>query len=227
MDIVQKTAKLGLDSAKHGANQWWDKMCNRVELRSPAAAKMMRRLIVDSPVVLSFALVCVALHVLNPLVNSVGLFACPPWAQFYVASPLSYIRLVTHVLGHSGTDHLKGNLMHLLLVGPPCEREFGSEALAAIIIHVAIGSAFMHMAFAAPNVWQLGSSGVVFALILLNSLISARSGTVPLTFVVTVCIWVSNEVLSLATHDGVSHMAHLSGAAIGTYAGYRIHAQRE
>ena len=72
-----------------------------------------------------------------------------------------------------------------------------------------------------------GASGVVFALILLNSLISARTGQLPLTFVLTLVLWCSGEVAALLAEDGVSHIAHLSGAAVGSYAGYHLHAEQE
>eukprot|EP00617_Octactis_speculum_P020747 CAMPEP_0185757198 /NCGR_PEP_ID=MMETSP1174-20130828/15665_1 /TAXON_ID=35687 /ORGANISM="Dictyocha speculum, Strain CCMP1381" /LENGTH=143 /DNA_ID=CAMNT_0028436511 /DNA_START=176 /DNA_END=607 /DNA_ORIENTATION=+ len=115
-------------------------------------------------------------------------------------------------------------MVNMLLVGPPCEKEFGSRDLFKIMCYVAVSSAVAHMMFGAKFGWQLGASGVVFALILLNSLLSARSGTVPLTFIITVMLWVGTETRSLFfSTDGISHIAHLSGAAVGTMAGYALH----
>ena len=69
-------------------------------------------------------------------------------------------------------------------------------------------------------------SAQVSALILLNSLGAASSGRVPLTFLLTAVFWLSDEVQSILTRDGVSHAAHLAGALVGTAAGYAIHAGR-
>jgi membrane associated rhomboid family serine protease len=63
---------------------------------------------------------------------------------------------------------------------------------------------------------------------LLNSLLEARAGRVPLTFLVQVCLWCSNEVVSqlFAAGGGVSHIAHLAGAIVGTVAGYQLHGDK-
>jgi len=55
---------------------------------------------------------------------------------------------------------------------------------------------------------------------------AASSGRVPLTFLLTAVFWLSDEVQSILTRDGVSHAAHLAGALVGTAAGYAIHAGR-
>jgi len=190
---------------------------------------LMRRIVIDSPVILGFALACVAVFLADNLVagTAIGLFACPAWAQFWIWHPLNYLRLFTHVLGHANQAHLRGNLTNMLLVGPPCERQFGSRALLAIIGHVALWSALTHLAVGGSTAWQLGASGVVFALILLNSLISARTGELPLTFILTLVLWCSGEVAASLAEDGVSHVAHLSGAAVGSCAGYYLHAAQE
>ena len=39
------------------------------------------------------------------------------------------LRVLAHPLGHGGWDHLQHNLMLFSLVGPPCERHYGSEAV--------------------------------------------------------------------------------------------------
>ena len=96
--------------------------------------------------------------------------------------------------------------------------------MAIVGVVVAVASALAHMAFGHSHSGQLGGSGVVSALILLNSLGAASSGRVPLTFLLTAVFWLSDEVQSILTRDGVSHAAHLAGALVGTAAGYTIHA---
>ena len=40
-----------------------------------------------------------------------------------------YTSLITHIFAHSDYGHLKGNMTHLLLVGPGVEHAFGSKNL--------------------------------------------------------------------------------------------------
>ncbi|KAK7238354.1 protein serine/threonine phosphatase [Aureococcus anophagefferens] len=209
----------------------WDKFCDVVEAKGtygPKAAEFLRRIVVDAPVVLGFAFVCCAVFFVNVVAPGTNVFvACPPFRMASPLNPLTYLRLLTHTVGHTGYDHLKGNMVNLLLVGPASEKEFGSMNLLKIFLYVAVSSAVAHMALGPANGYQLGASGVVFALILLNSLLSAHSGVVPLTFLLTAGLWVSDEVFRFFfARDQVSHVAHLSGAVVGTLAGYAIHADR-
>lgn len=94
------------------------------------------------------------------------------------------------------------------------------------MLWTAVASAIAHIAMGPANAVQLGASGIVFMLILLNSLVEAKLGRIPLTFVCQVVIWCYKEVYAhLFAHDGVSHLAHLSGAFVGTVAGYYMHEQ--
>ena len=209
----------------------WDKFCDVVEAKGtygPKAAEFLRRIVVDAPVVLGFAFVCCAVFFVNVVAPGTNVFvACPPFRMASPLNPLTYLRLLTHTVGHTGYDRLKGNMVNLLLVGPASEKEFGSMNLLKIMFYVAVSSAVAHMALGPANGYQLGASGVVFALILLNSLLSAHSGVVPLTFLLTAGLWVSDEVFRFFfARDQVSHVAHLSGAVVGTLAGYAIHADR-
>lgn len=45
-----------------------------------------------------------------------------------LTDPLMYVRLFTHVLGHSGFPHLIGNLTLILLLGPALEENTASPA---------------------------------------------------------------------------------------------------
>lgn len=210
--------------------QVWEDLCDIVETKGKAGkavASFMRRLIVDSPVVLGFGFLCMLLYALDLIIpgDVQKMLGCPHAFQPY--RPTHWVRTVTHVFAHSSLPHIKGNMGMLMLVGPSVENEFGSENLAKIMLAVAVSSWFAHVLAGRENSVQLGASGVVFALILLNSLVSATVGTVPLSFVITAIIWVSEELyLLFFGKDGVSHHAHLTGAIVGTLAGYYIHRQR-
>jgi len=209
------------------AHESWERVCDAVERRNRPLGALLRRVIVDAPVVLGFAFLCCAVFVVDAVAPGAAVrLACPPLR--YLDARTGWYRLATHVVGHADYGHLKGNMVNLLLVGPAAEREFGSGALLKIAAYVAVASAAAHMALGPGDAYQLGASGIVFALILLNSLLSASTGTVPLTFLLTAALWVSDEVARavFARGDSVSHVAHLTGACVGTAAGYALHADR-
>lgn len=155
---------------------------------------------IDSPITIGFVFVCFVVHCANTAAP--GLFICrdyfgiAPYTHFRSTSVLSWFSLFSHVIGHSSWAHLQSNVFYLLLVSPAVERHHGGPTLAKILVAVALVSALAHMAFGEPNAVQLGSSGLVFSLILLNSLIAFehRGGKIPLTFILQIFFWVWNEV---------------------------------
>ena len=208
--------------------QW---LARKLQPMSPLLASWVGCVVIDSPLVLTFAGVCAVIHAVNSTMVpklSQEFFACWPLSMSSLRSPMLYWRLVSHIFGHISWEHLNGNMINLLLVGPPCERAFGTFQLSKIIFLVAVASGLAHMLLGPSNGLQLGASGVVFALILLNSLLSVQANTVPLTFICQACLWCWKEVFGqlLGGGDGVSHIAHLSGAVMGTLAGYHIHGTR-
>ena len=197
----------------------------------PGLARLAGAITIDSPLVLSFCALCVVLHAVGAASgehfarDTLGIW---PWSHFRARRPRSWLQFVTHVVGHVNWTHLQGNLVNMLLVGPQCEREYGTFNLLKIILWTALFSGLAHMALGASNGVQLGASGVVFSLILLSSLVAAHDQRVPLTFVANVVVWCWTEigatVFSGNGSDRTSHLAHLSGAVVGTIAGYYLHA---
>ena len=135
---------------------------------------------------------------------------------------------LTHIFMHDGLPHLRNNMTHMLLVGPSSEAVFGSVNLMYIILAVAISSAWAHILIGRRGSRQLGASGVCFAVILLNSLVSAKRGKIPVSFVLTVVWWLGDEMLNLFfAGDNVSHHAHLVGGIVGATAGYYLRTHSE
>ena len=94
----------------------------------------MKKLQYNSPVILSFFLLSLLALLLGyvtggrstALVFSVYRF---PWKNV-----LGYVRLFGHVLGHADWQHFIGNMLLLLVVGPPLEEKYGSRALLVGIL---------------------------------------------------------------------------------------------
>ena len=193
-------------------------------LSNGRARELVNAVQVDSPLITAFVALCVFVHLLpGDGGGAPAFFSCPPWRAFDVRSPLAYLRLLSHAVGHGSVAHLRGNVVNLLLVGPACERAFGAVHLLKIMLWTAFASGVAHMALGKAGTAQLGASGVVFSLILLNSLLARKGGKLSLTFVLTAALWLSGELGGALSggNSGISHVAHLSGALVGTVFGYR------
>ena len=135
-------------------------------------------------------------------------------------SPLFFVRLLGHVLGHAGWDHFLGNMLLLLVVGPPLEEKYGSSTLLVGIVLTAAVSGLLQCIFF-PGTALLGASGIVFMLIMLSSLAGMKSGSIPVTLILVAVLYLGQEVYSiLFVQDNVANFMHLVGGACGTAFGF-------
>lgn len=173
----------------------------------------------NSPVVLTFALVCALTLLVNTLTQGASNQLLFIVRRSSLADPLTYVRLVTHVLGHASWEHYAGNMMLFLLIGPMLEEKYGSRDLLLVIAVTALVTGVVHC-LVSP-VGLLGCSGVVFAFIILASMTSFRSGEVPLTLILVVVLYLGREVAGgLLGQDTVSQLAHILGGVTGGACGY-------
>jgi GlpG protein len=184
---------------------------------------------IDAPIVLCFSAACLAVHVLTahglPDLTK-DYFALWPWAYSSPWHFMFYPRLVSHVLGHGGWEHLMGNLTLIIVVGPACEVDYGPRMLSFIILVTALVTSIFHYIFAPKFAMLMGASGVAFMLIMLNSLRDHEAGKIRVSFMVLVALWVWKECVGFVSNnmfghsDGVSHLAHMFGAIVGGFAGF-------
>ncbi len=184
------------------------------------------RITYNAPVVLTFTLLAVIVYLL-PQETRVHYFAAHP--QFIEWS--SYLGLVSHILGHASWEHLLGNFMLILLLGPILEERHGSMSLFLMMMVTALVTGLVNVTVA--NNFLLGASGIVFMMILLASTANIRQGEIPLTFIAVALVYLGGEVYqAVAKDDNVSRMAHLMGGVIGAAFGFlgarakRISAQK-
>lgn len=136
--------------------------------------------------------------------------------------PLTYVRMFTHVLGHSGYEHFMGNMMLLLVVGPPLEEKYGSKRLFGCIVLTALVSGLVQF-FLFPDTALLGASGIVFMLIVLSSLAGMRNGAIPLTLILVVVLYLGGEVVdAVSVNDNVSQLTHIIGGLCGAGFGFAM-----
>ena len=181
-----------------------------------------RRITFNSPVVLSFVLMSLGVMVLNYLTAGVSNRLLFMTYHSSLASPLTYVRFFTHVLGHQGWSHYIGNMMYLLLLGPMLEEKYGSRAIIEVILITGLVTGIVTWLIF-PNIALCGASGVVFAFIMMTSFTSFKEGEIPVTVILVAFIYIGQQIYEgLFVQDNISNMAHILGGIVGAVAGYTL-----
>lgn len=138
-----------------------------------------------------------------------------------IFNPLTYIRMFTHILGHSNWNHFKNNFLYILLIGPMIEEKYGSNNLIIMILITAFITALINILLSKKQI--LGASGIAFMLILLSSLVNIQSGKIPITSVLIFIFYIVTEIKDeLFKKDNISHLSHIIGAICGFIYGFYI-----
>ncbi len=137
-----------------------------------------------------------------------------------LTDPLTYVRFITYIFGHAGWSHFIGNASYLLLLGPMLEEKNGGKVMIEVILITAVITSLINYIIF-PNVGLCGSSGVVFAFIMLSSFTGFKEGEIPLTFILVAVIYIGQQIYDgLFVADNVSNMAHIIGGVVGAFMGY-------
>jgi len=180
----------------------------------------LKRIKYNSPVVLTFALISLAVLGLNKITGG--------WtnAHFFsvyrssLASLYTYPRFFLYVLGHGSWTHFISNMLLILVVGPPLEEKLGSrKLLIAIAITAFAGGIVQFVLF--PGYALLGASGIVFMMIIMSSFAGSKKGTIPLTLIVVFVLYLGGELVDAVTRqDSVSQLTHIIGGICGAVMGF-------
>lgn len=180
------------------------------------------RISFNAPVTLSFVFICFVVTLLGMI--SKGEIVRYAFMTYHssLMNPMTYVRFVTHIFGHSGWDHFIGNASYLLLLGPMLEEKYGSKTLIEIIGITAIVTGLINYIFF-WNVGLCGASGVVFAFIILASFTGFKDGEIPLTFILVAVIFIGQQVYDgITVQDNISNMAHIVGGIVGGITGFLL-----
>jgi membrane associated rhomboid family serine protease len=181
----------------------------------------MLKLKYNAPVILTFVLLCTVLLVLSDTLLP-GLipawFAVGPRGSFRFDRLHSYITLFSHILGHSSWEHLAGNMLLILVIGPLLEEIYGASEMIFMIAVTAFVTGLANNIFFSTGL--LGASGIVFMLVLLASFTNFRKGEIPLTFILVLILYVGQEILASFGQDDISHFAHIAGGLCGSLFGF-------
>ena len=180
----------------------------------------------NSPLVLGFSLACTVVTLLGMFSGESSTALLFSTYAAPLSDPLMYLRLFTHVLGHSGFQHLVGNMAYILLLGPALEEKYGWKNLLAVILVTALITGLIHNLLF-PRTILLGASGVAFAFILLTSFTEFREGEIPLTVILVAVIFLGQQIWDGVTvRDHVSNLSHVIGGLVGAGAGYLLNSRK-
>ncbi|MCD8327399.1 MAG: rhomboid family intramembrane serine protease [Lachnospiraceae bacterium] len=182
--------------------------------------KRKLKIVFNSPVILTFVFICFVATLLGYVTGGVSTAVFFMTYHSSLTNPMTWLRFFTHVFGHSGWDHLIGNMTYLLLLGPMLEEKYGSRNILEVIgITALVTGAVNYVLF--PDVALCGASGVVFALILLSSIVGVKQGEIPVTFILVAVIFLGQQVYEgITVQDNISNMAHIVGGIIGSVCVY-------
>lgn len=174
----------------------------------------------NAPITLTFVIICFIATILGVITRDAVIRVLFMTYRDSLANPMTYLRLVTHIFGHSGWSHFIGNASYLLLLGPMLEEKYGAKGILMIMGITAVVTALVNYIMF-PNMGLCGASGVVFAFILLASFTGFKEGELPLTFILVAAIFLGQQVVEgVAFHDNISNMAHIVGGIVGAAFGY-------
>lgn len=174
----------------------------------------------NSKVILSFFFICLIAFILNIITKGKSNKLLFSNYRSSPLNPLTYIRLFTHIIGHSNWQHLKRNFLYILLVGPLVEEKYGSINLLIMILLTAFITGLINIIIGKYKI--LGSSDIVYMLIILSSIVNINKSTIPLTLILIIIFYIIDEILQINKSDNVSHLSHLIGAICGCIYGFYI-----
>ena len=183
--------------------------------------KKKLKITLNAPFTLAFALLCAIATLLCAVSEDCRYLVFSTHSAPF-SDPLMYLRLFTHVLGHSGVEHLIGNMMLLLLLGPALEEKYGAKNLLIMILAVALVTGILHNLLF-PRTALLGASSVVFAMFLLTSFSGFRDGEIPLTFILVAVLYLGQQIWQgIAVRDQISNLSHIAGGLVGSGTGWLL-----
>jgi len=175
----------------------------------------------NSPVILSFSILCVVSYLINSIhtgfQTTTGGLLMPLFSlssHFSPGSIVQYLSLFLYTAGHVNFEHLMGNLSFILLIGPLIEERYGAKNLLLMMAATAVITGILNILFF--NTAITGASGIVFMLIMLTSFTNVKEGQIPLTFIMILVLYIGKEILHSFGSDSVSQFGHIIGGLCGS-----------
>ncbi len=161
--------------------------------------KIARKIKIKSPITIIFSLICVVAFLLgNPnmfILGSGNVFGVFLW-----------------IFGHNGIEHLIGNLLPILIIGPVLESRYSKKTLISLITLTTLTTSILHLFLFQDSV--TGASGILCMFAILT-LMGKEDGEIPLMAVVFTFFVMVSQILSGAQMNGISEFSHIIGILMG------------
>ena len=174
----------------------------------------------NAPVIITYLLLSLAVCGLNRITDGESNRLLFSSYNSSLLDPFTYVRLVTHCIGHQDWSHFVGNFLYILLIGPMIEEKYGSLNLLIMLILTSIVIGVFNSVI--DNYIICGASGNVYMLTVLSSFSNISEGKIPLTLVLILLFYVTTELKDeiLKKDKKVYHFGHLMGAVCGVIFGF-------
>ena len=174
----------------------------------------------NSPIIISYLFISLTACLLNFITRGKSNKVLFSNYRSSPLNPFTYIRLFTHSIGHKDWDHLVGNFLYILLIGPMIEEKYGSINLLIMLLLTSLLIALFNIIF--NNYTIMGASGNVYMLIVLSSFSNISEGKIPITLILICIFYVISEIKKsiLEGNKKVYHDGHLLGAISGILFGF-------
>lgn len=181
----------------------------------------LKKLKYNSPVILTFTLICLIVLGLGTITDGYTTAKLFCVYRSSLTDPLSYVRVFTHILGHSNFEHFFNNFLIILIVGPMLEEKYGSKMLLALIVITAFITGIVQVIISENAL--LGASGIAFMLIILTSFTNVQDGKIPITMILIATMYLGKEIYyGIVYSDNISQITHIMGGICGIIIGIII-----
>lgn len=168
---------------------------------------IVKRLNYNSPVIISFFVI--SLLVLLTGTSSYLMLRFTSFSDVNL-----YLRLFLYPLAHADFNHFINNFLLILVVGPGVEERYGSKTLLGMILITSAVTGIINLLFF-TNIGLLGASGIAFMIVILSSYTNAKKGTIPITFILVLGLYIGREILAMTANDNISQLSHILGGVLG------------
>lgn len=193
----------------------------------------------DAPITLSFIFISTILFVLNKYVfkdllaqKALICFGTAGNASFDYSSPLSYIRIIAHIFYAASWNQLLTNATFILLLGPVLEERYGSIVIGLTFFLSSLVSGVL-ATFSTTTL--SGPSGIIFMLILLNTITSLEKKNLSLSSILIFVLYAaftlyegfqnnasmfSGNPFIIFCKSNISTLMNLIAGLVGSLAGF-------
>lgn len=182
---------------------------------------VIKALLISNVAVLFFMVVASKFQMGNA---SLGDIIMSTFALYPLNHGFEVWQLFSYMFLHGGFMHLLFNMLALWMFGMQLENTWGAKKFFWYYLICGVGAGISNLLF---NQWlgliapTVGASGAIYGVLLAFGMTYPDQYVLMIPFFVPmkakylVAMYIAIEVLSLGATDGVAHIAHLGGAAVG------------